>query len=380
MDGLTGVPPGRNTRYTVTLTINIGVFACFTRYIYPLQHVTRAVTFSMDWAAGEGNGLRNVEPKNIILVQCRVGADDVPKVIDRAYRGARLQEHVVQRAEAEIGVVQHKIRRPGVREVQGGDLAAVKHKAVAALGVIIAGNRAVGVDRHRRGMRKLWEGERDIVLEFCITDLLLRAGLVGHEEAGRGAANAVGASEWRRVSPHDHPGGVNGVEKGEPGAGHAQSSDVAVVPDKAELDEVCAADDLPAIIDPVRGKVEASGVRQRRDLPVLGADKRPARIRIAARGSRVVDPRDANGRRSGDGGVREGVAVFDKRAAIVVADDDAVIVNAGGSDVAVPGDDDGRQYILAVCAGAERQGGGRQKGQEVLSSFGGVHVFLSFMG
>src|SRR5436309_4140925 len=47
-----GVPPRWNTRYTVTLTINIGVFDGFTRYIYPLQGVAGAVTF---WSAGVEN-------------------------------------------------------------------------------------------------------------------------------------------------------------------------------------------------------------------------------------------------------------------------------------------------------------------------------------
>src|SRR5437867_5227944 len=42
------MPPGGNSRYTVTLTIKIGVFDDFTRYIYPLQGVTGAVTQGLE--------------------------------------------------------------------------------------------------------------------------------------------------------------------------------------------------------------------------------------------------------------------------------------------------------------------------------------------
>src|ERR1043166_1263386 len=37
-------PSGGNSRYTVTLTLNIGIFECFTRYNYPLQGVAAGVT------------------------------------------------------------------------------------------------------------------------------------------------------------------------------------------------------------------------------------------------------------------------------------------------------------------------------------------------
>ena len=50
-----GCLPGGNTRYTVTLTINIGFFDDFTRYIYPLQAVAGAVTREFGGRAEAGS-------------------------------------------------------------------------------------------------------------------------------------------------------------------------------------------------------------------------------------------------------------------------------------------------------------------------------------